>query len=141
TGIVFKSTKFGSDQWVSIRIVDDGDVSGAVHLLSSNNENQISTANATAFASVTTAVRDEGQDVAGSINGQTARGSGKTLSVNNDGLNVELDLTDTGATTAGSITALTITDGGAKFNIGPTIDVGSEVRLGLGNLAARNLGT
>ena len=36
---------------------------------------------------------------------------------------------------------MTIQDGGAKFNIGPTIDVGNQVRLGLGNVAARKLGT
>ena len=33
-----------------------------------------------------------------------------------------------------------INDGGAKFNIGPTVDLANEVRLGLGNVAARKLG-
>jgi flagellin len=40
-----------------------------------------------------------------------------------------------------TISAFTITGGGAKFNLGPTIDVGNQVRLGLKNVVARNLGS
>ncbi len=141
TGLVLKTEGFGSAEFVSVDVVDTGGQAGAVLTLSSNNENAARTAGATTFASVTAAIRDEGQDINAIINGVTARGKGKTASVSNDALDVSLTFTDAAARTLGTINALTVADGGAKFNIGPTVDIGNEVRLGLGNVAARKLGT
>jgi len=42
--------------------------------------------------------------------------------------------------TPSSITAFTVTGGGAKFNLGPQVDLINQVTLGIGNVAARNLG-
>ena len=147
TGVVFKSDEFGTEQSVSLNIKDDGQLTGFVVTLSSTNENTVSSVagNRTALASVTAAVKDTGQDVGAIVNGISARGRGRSLSVNSDALNLEIELTNTGAQTVGAVGgasgALTITGGGAKFNIGPTIDVGNQVRLGIGNVAARNLGS
>ncbi|MBI1337190.1 MAG: flagellin [Phycisphaera sp.] len=146
TGVVFKSTAFGSEQYVSLNIKDDGNLTGNVVTLSSTNENVVSTTagNRTALTAVTAAIKDTGQDIGAIVNGVTARGTGKTLSVSNQALNLSLTLTTAAARTIGSLGgasgALTITGGGAKFNIGPTVDVGNQVRLGIGNVAARELG-
>lgn len=140
TGLMIKSTEFGSDQFVSFDIANLGGQAGDVHVLSSIDEDVIRTATPTDFTSITSPIRDDGQDVAATINGVTASGSGRTVKVRTDALDLEITLTTAGATAAGSIGALTITGGGAKFNLGPTIDVGNQVRLGLGNVTSRKLG-
>jgi len=140
TGIVLKTEKFGSAEFVSVDVVDDGGQAGAVLTLSTTNEDTATAASATAFSAVTAAIRDDGQDIGAIINGVTARGKGKTASIANDALDVSLTFTDAASSTLGTVNALTVTGGGAKFNIGPTVDIGNQVRLGLGNVASRKLG-
>ncbi|MEO0476981.1 MAG: flagellin [Planctomycetota bacterium] len=100
--------------------------------------------NAIAFTS-TNSVRDEGQDVAATINGINAVTNGATARVTSDFIDVELELTTAGSQTLGSVgganPALTITGGGARFNLGPNVDILNQVSLGIGNVAARNLGS
>jgi flagellin len=150
TGLVLKSDSFGSDQFVSVNIVDDGGInhaaSGAgatagIHRLSSLDENTANTTLVTDFVSSTDTIRDEGQDVGAAINGLQARGRGLSVSVANDGLDIGLTLNATTAQTPAGITALTITGGGAKFNLGTEVNLANQVRLGLPNVAARKLGT
>ncbi len=141
TGISLKTEKYGSNQFVSVDVVQDGGQAGAVMLLSTNNENRASTTGATAFSAVTASIRDEGQDIGAIINGITARGKGTTASVSTDALDLSITFTNTAASTVATVNALTVTDGGAKFNVGPTSDIGNQVRLGLGNVAARHLGS
>ncbi len=140
-GIVLKSTAFGSSQFISVDVVDDGGQSGNIAQLASGNNNEAATNGAVAFSSVTNAIRDEGQDIGVIVNGVTARGNGKTASVNTDTLDLSFELTDDGAQALGSLDLFTITGGGAKFNLGPSVDASNEVRLGIGNVAARKLGS
>ncbi len=141
TGIVLKSTAFGSNEFVTVTVADDAGQAGAVHVLSSNDENVAATAGSTAFASANTPIRDDGQDIGAVINGVQATTDGKTARINTDFLDVELELTDAGATALASISAVTIQDGGAKFNLGPNVDILNQVSIGIGNVAARHLGT
>ena len=139
-----KSTEFGSDQFVSFKIVNRGGQTAGdgVVTVSSTNEN-VRGAAFTAWASVNE-VRDSGRDIAAVINGVTASGKGKIATINSDTLNVSLELTTTAAQLTGgttSINALTVTGGGAKFNLGPTVDINNQVTLGIRNVAARNLGS
>jgi len=140
TGIVLKTSDFGSSEFVSVNITSVGGQAGAVHQLSTINENRASTTSPTSFASVTGTIRDEGQDVTGLINGATARGKGTTLSVNTDALDASITLKTAAATAAGAVSAFTISGGGAKFNLGPTIDTNNQVRLGIQNVATFKLG-
>jgi flagellin len=140
TGIMLKSTEFGSDQSVSFDVIDDGGQAGAVHNVSAIDEDVVKTAGGTAFTAVSSPIRDKGQDVAAFINGVAARGQGKVASIKTDALDIEIELTTAGATAAGSISAMTIEGGGAKFNIGSTVDMNNQVRLGLGDVSARKLG-
>mgnify|MGYP001050336495 CR=1 FL=1 len=143
TGLVLKSTEFGSSQFVSVKMVSDGEQAGGIHLLSSTNENAANTAAVTAFAAAVTGsdVRDSGQDVGAIINGITATAKGKVARINTDFLDVKIELTTSGAQTLHAIDAFTITGGGAKFNLGPNVDIGNQVSIGIQNVAARNLGT
>ncbi|MCE9589369.1 MAG: flagellin [Planctomycetes bacterium] len=138
-----KSTEFGSDQFVSFRVIDDGGQAGKAHYASTTSENTVSTTNATAFASITNSVRGSGQDVGALINGYSARGKGLTASVSTDALDLSITLTSggSGAQGLGSVSAFTIQDSGARFNLGPTVDINNQVRLGIGEVASRKLGT
>ncbi len=140
-GIVIKSDEYGSDQFVSFRVTSAGGQLGSVMALSATNENTAKAAGGTLFSAATNAIRDSGQDVAAVINGIVATGKGKVARVNTDALDMSVEFTATGASTKATVSALTITGGGAKFNLGPTIDVNNQVRLGIKNVASRNLGT
>jgi flagellin len=138
-GIVLKSTEFGSNEFVSFDIIDDGGQTGSVHVLSTIDENTANTTG-TSFSSVTNAIRDDGQDIAALVNGVAARGKGKELSVSTDALDLKIELSSSASQTLATIDAFTITGGGATFNLGPQVNVGNQVRLGIGNVAARYLG-
>lgn len=140
-GLVMKSLGFGSSEFVSIDIVNTGGQTGELVQLTAGDENTASSANATAFGSVTNAIRDEGQDVGAIINGIAATAKGKIARINTDFLDVELNLTVSGAQNLQSIDAFTITGGGAKFNLGPNVDITNQVSIGISNVAARYLGT
>ena len=139
-----KSTEFGSSQFVSAKIVDDagGNLGAKTIRDASGTDENIIGAGSTTFANANSAIRDTGQDVTAVINGDTAAGDGKKISINNDMLALTLELTSTGAQTVASInTALTVSLPAAKFSIGPSVDISNQVSLGLGNVAARNIGS
>jgi len=142
TGIVLKTTEFGSDEFVSVNVGNDAGQAGSVYTLSSIDTAVANTGGGTAYSSVNGAIRDEGQDVAALINGQTTNGDGLKLTVNSDALNATFTLSTAAAQLDGvtSFTAFTVTGGGASFNLGPDVNEGNTVRLGLGNVATRNLG-
>jgi len=150
TGLVLKSDSFGSDQFVSVKIISDGGInhatSGAgatagIHRLSALDENTANVTLITDFVSSTDTIRDDGQDVRATINGLAARGKGRGVSVSNDGLDISFVLAAATSQTTGALTALTITGGGAKFNLGTEVNLANQVRLGLPNVAARKLGS
>ena len=136
--VELKSEEFGSDEYVNFKITNLGGLTGGFATASSTGENDIGAS--TAFTA-TTDVRDSGQDVGAVINGVAAVAEGTSARINTDFLDVEIDLTTGGAQTLGAIDALTITGGGAQFNLGPNVDILNQVSLGIGNVAARNLGS
>ncbi len=77
-----------------------------------------------------------GTDVAGTINGVTAVGSGNTLSVDNSNLALSMTVAPT---TAGAIN-FNITGGGAVFQIGPTVGTNQQAHLGLSSVNTNSLG-
>lgn len=142
SGVLLNSTETGSNQFVSVDVVDDGGVAGdGVFTNDAANALSAATAGAEAFASITNPVRDEGIDVGAIINGISATARGNTARINTDFLDVEITLSAGGAQNLQTIDAFTITGGGAKFNLGPNVDIQNQVSLGIGNVAARNLGT
>ncbi len=144
SAIIFKSTDYGSDQFVSVEISDTGGQAGSFTTLSTTDENTISTiaGNIDTLQTVKNqGKRDAGDDVGAIINGIAATAEGRNARIVSDFLDVSLDLSVAGATTLGSINAMTITGGGAKFNLGPNVDIQNQVSIGISNVASRNLGS
>lgn len=139
--IELKSNEYGSREFVSLQIADAAGQAGGVKLASALDEDALNSAAGTAFSALTNPVRDDGQDVGATVNGVQAVSNGKSLSINTDFLDVSFELTDAGAQSLAAISALTITGGGAQFNLGPNVDILNQVNLGIGNVATRNLGT
>ncbi|MFN7785539.1 MAG: flagellin, partial [bacterium] len=136
SGINLKSTDFGSDQFVSTRVVNVAGVAGATLVkAAATDENDYSGASVAVAASAL--VRDDGQDIAGSVNGLVATGRGRTLKVATDFLDSEITLTGTRAQTAGTFSAFNITGGGASFQLDSKINLGTKTTLGIQNVAAR----
>ena len=149
SGLVLKSTEFGSDQFVSVKVLNEGGLNDAtdgagagagVYTLSSIDENTATAASLVTYADSTGTIRDDGQDVGAALNGIAARGKGLEVSIATDALDLKLTLNAATGTAAGSLNALTLTGGGAKFNLGTEVNLANQVRLGLPNVAARNLG-
>jgi len=140
-GVVLKSTEFGSSQFVSVHVVDDAGQSGGLAMLSATDNNAATTDGFVALNAATNPVRDEGQDIGAIVNGVTANAEGKRIQMSTEFLDVELELTDAGSQALGSFNALTVTGGGARFNLGPTVDIGNQVSIGIGNVASRRLGS
>jgi flagellin len=138
-GIVLKSTDYGSDQFVSFKTTSGGGQTGGVYQLNATNENASQTSGGVAYTS-TAEVRDSGQDVGGLINGIAIRGKGLVANANSDALDISLTLSASGATTVASTSSLTITGGGAKFNLGQAVDLNSQVRLGISDTSSKSLG-
>jgi flagellin len=137
TFIELKSTDFGSDQFVSFKVNNLGGQAGLVYTASAGDVNALNTSTALAASTDT---RDSGRDIAGTINGIAANGTGKTLAVNSEALSVEIELTTAGSQALGSINAATIYGGGAKFNLGAEVNLNNQVQLGIQDVSARNLG-
>ena len=141
TGVKFNSVGLGCSEFVQVEIRDDAGQAGSVLNLSSTASLQASTAGGTTFAAANNPLRDAGQDVGATINGVAATTNGSTARVSSDFLDVEIDLTTAGAQALAAIDAVTITGGGANFNLGPNVDIGNQVSIGISNVASRNLGS
>jgi flagellin len=142
TAIQLASTEYGSDHFASFKMLDAGSQAGNVYLASSVNQNAIDTATGVTFATLegSNARKADGQDLGATINGITATGNGNTARINTDFLDLSITLNDTGAQTLASFNAFTVTGGGAKFSLGPNVDIINQVNIGIQDVATRKLG-
>ena len=143
TGIKLSSSEYGSNEFVSVTVVDDGNIIAAadgIHDYAATNFTTATAGIVSTFAAATNGVRDEGQDITGSINGLVAVGQGRTLSVNSDFLDVKFSLANASAQALGSVAAFDITGGGADFQLASDVNIAGKVSLGIGDLSARKLG-
>ncbi len=150
TGARLLSDEFGSSEFVSVRVIDDGNLNTAVaqagvYLLGAADTDVAQTTGQTLFSAAGNKVTDEGQDVAATINGIVATTAGTKARINTDFLDVEINLltgTSSGAEAQrlGAVTAFTITGGGAEFQLGGRVDISNKVSIGVQNVAARTLG-
>ncbi|MEM8944424.1 MAG: flagellin [Planctomycetota bacterium] len=121
TGIEFSSSGYGTDAFVDIQIIDEG------------NGNTP----AGAFTdAVGEGARSTGADVTATVNGITATGDGNNLSINTATLDLSATLT---ADFVGS-TTFTITGGGALFQLGPDVVSNQQARLGINSVNTAALG-
>ncbi len=143
TGLRIDSIEFGSDEFVSVKVVNDGGLTAAgtgIYEYDATDTNTADTGIVSTFTAATTKVTDEGQDVGATINGLVATTKGTVARVNSDFLDVQIDITDTDAQSRDSFTAFTITGGGAEFQLAGNVDIAGKVALGIQNVAVRELG-
>ncbi len=150
TGIRLFSDGFGSDEFVSVTVIDEGGIGTAsgigVYGYLPGDANTPDTGTVTTFLAADNGVLDRGQDVGVTINGIRATTKGTQATINTDFLDVELNLNydDTvgtpNAAVLGAFTAFTINGGGADFQLSSRVNIGGRVSIGVGNVAARELG-
>jgi flagellin len=117
SGMVFKSTGYGTRNFVSVRAQ-----TGAFATVDTQN-------NATD--------RAEGVDAVATINGALTVGDGLNLKLNTASLDLDLTLDQAFGT---GQTEFAITEGGALFQLGPQVTSNQQVNLGIESIAASKLG-
>ncbi len=142
TGIRLSSTSFGSAEFVSVKVVDDGGAvgDGIYNYGSAANFLADTGAGVTTFANASNRVTDSGQDLGATINGINATTVGKTARISTDFLDVQLELSDNASEQLQAISAFTITGGGADFQLAGQVNIGGKVAIGIGNVAVREIG-
>lgn len=122
TRILFHSTDYGEDAFVSVEALD-----GTF---------------AVADADGATAIKDYGQDVGVTVNGVATVANGLEISVRTTAFAADMTLTADFATdlTAGSKTFY-VTGGGADFSIAPTLGINATASLGIPSVSTGNLGS
>ncbi len=123
SGLVIESALYGSDQFVSVRKINGGD--------------SFQTFDAQGGSPV---IRDTGEDVLATINGNIALGDGLDISLQSSTLNVEMTLTSAAANSTGVEHSYSITGGGALYQIGSQINTQQQVGIGIQSVAATRLG-
>ena len=152
SGISLQSVGFGSSEFVTVQVVSDGAINTAfanagIYKLAATDTNAASTAGAdrTLFSAASNRITDYGQNVVATINGIQATTNGTVARINTDFLDVEVNLktgtaSGTEAQRVGSLSAFTITGGGADFQLAGQVDITGKVSIGIANVAVRNIG-
>ena len=125
SGLILRSAAYGTDSFVSVRKLQDGDF---FRTFESNGGAQKQ--------------RDTGQDVLALVNGSLAIGDGTEVTVRSSTVNMSLNLTTTAATASIPPTTHTfsITGGGANFQVGGKVDSSQQIGFGIQSVAASHLG-
>lgn len=124
SGLVFNSSGYGSDKFVSVRKVGQGG-------------DFFNVADAQGGSIIQ---RDTGRDVVAIINGVLGQGKGLDVSVNSPSLSLELNLDETFAQTTGSVKSFSITGGGSLFQLGASVNANQQVGIGIESVAASRIG-
>jgi flagellin len=148
SGLKLFSTNYGSSEFVSVKVIDDGGIGTAsnkgIYKLEDQDFTDAKAAVASTFANANNGLRDDGQDVRATINGIQSTSDGRTARINTDFLDVEftfsISTSQTRGAVGGSGPALTITGGGAEFQLAGRVDIAGKSSLGIQDIAARKLG-
>ncbi len=144
TGIRLESQSYGSNAFVSTRIVNEANIQGSgigVFQLAAQDFN-VTTGSAVAFNSTAASngIRDSGQDIVATINGIAATADGRTARINTDFLDVQMTFDASTAQQRGNLSVFTISGGGADFQLAPNVDIAGKVALGISDVSTRKLG-
>ncbi len=112
TDLRITSTRFGSDQFVSVQTI--------------------------AGSFTTSANKDAGRDAEVNVNGATAQATGLSVSFRSSNLDLEFDL-DSAFNTAGTGT-FTVTGGGANFSLGAKVSESEKTSVGIASVSTGSLG-
>ncbi len=142
SGIVFSSSEYGSNAFVSVERIDEPASGGNFNLFMLDGNAEIPAGGVPwGEASLTPSDRDEGANVTALINGILANGDGLEISINSPTLGMELLLNEDFATDP-TLTSSTfaITGGGALFQLGPDITALQQTNIGIQSTSAESLG-
>lgn len=146
--VALSSVDFGSDEFVSVDVIDAASLNTAVaganiasYAADFADTSSLTTAGTFASTAAANGIRDDGQDIAGTINGLLGVGTGKTLSVTSDFLDLEFTASTSASQTLGGLAAFSITGGGADFQLASNIDIGGKTSIGIKDISTRKLGT
>src|SRR5215213_9350814 len=85
--------------------------------------------------------KDSGQDAQVNVNGSKAEVAGLNAFVRSDNLDLKMDLDAVFGTTIDPLgTTFVVTGGGAKFQLGSSVNRQGQVNIGIGSVASTNLG-
>lgn len=117
--VIFSSTDYGSDAFVSVEAI-----SGTFTVTGGD-----------------TNTKDYGQDVGVSVNGVAAVAKGLDISVRTNAFSADMTLDATfGTSPAGPTKTFYVTGGGADFSIAPTLGINATASLGIQSVSTGNLG-
>lgn len=144
SGIVFSSSGYGSDAFVSVERLDKPVNSADDNFSLSRLDGNAAIISGGAIwgsSDLVSATRDVGADVSALINGTLASGNGLTISINSPTLGMELLLNETFAIDP-TLTAASfdITGGGSLFQLGPDITALQQTNIGIQSTSAESLG-
>ncbi len=148
-GLKLSSSEYGRNAFVSVKVVNAAGITGTGVGIYGLQAGDFGTASTTGFAfnstTATNGYRDNGQDVAATINGIAATSNGRKARINTDFLDVEVTFNDASgnntAQTLGAVNAFTITGGGADFQLAGAVDIAGKVSIGVQDIATRKLGS
>ncbi len=148
-GLKLSSSEYGRNAFVSVKVVNAAGITGTGVGVYGLQAGDFGTASTTGFAfnstTATNGYRDNGQDVAATINGIAATSNGRKARINTDFLDVEVTFNDASgnntAQTLGAVNAFTITGGGADFQLAGAVDIAGKVSIGVQDIATRKLGS
>ncbi|MCF7958652.1 MAG: flagellin, partial [Phycisphaerae bacterium] len=127
-GVVkLNSVDFGTDSYVSVEILSGQQTGTGIHV------------NTDAAGTSSSSVKDYGVNIEATVNGTSATGSGKKLTIRTAMLDAEIDLSNTQAMST-SATTFNITGGGADFALGAKVDAIGLESIGLQNVTTTALG-
>jgi flagellin len=145
--VALESSEFGSNEFVSVDVISDGGLNAggggniASYAADFADTSSLTTEGLWNSTAAANGIRDDGQDIGGTINGLLAVGRGKTLSVTSDFLDLEFTASTSASQTLGGLSAFTITGGGADFQLASNIDIAGKTSLGIKDISTRKLGT
>ncbi|MDX2130473.1 MAG: flagellin [Planctomycetota bacterium] len=147
SGIVFTSTDYGSNSFVSVKRLGAPATGNSWQTYRFQDDLPVEANTPFGWSSligagtITTADRDQGRDVAALVNGNLATGNGLRIKVNSASLGLDLTLKAAVATTpSGTPTTFTITGGGALYQLGPDVTALQQSNVGIQSVAASKLG-
>ncbi|MCK4872232.1 MAG: flagellin [Phycisphaerales bacterium] len=137
SGVIFSSTEYGSDAFVSVERMGDLGSTWFNMYAADDSSELLNSGNIDLSEPVN---RDIGQDVTALVNGLLAAGDGLRVSTNAPTLSLSLLLEATLAQDVGESSTFTITGGGSVFQLGPQVSNSQQVSLGLQSVSASRVG-
>jgi len=133
SGLVFNSTEYGSNQFVSVKIIN-GDS------LVDVGKDVVADLDGTAEVAGDS-FKDVGRDALATINGTEATTDGLTARVASTSLDLEIKFDSANFNTDGDTDNFSITGGGATFQLSPKLDLAGKASLGLPAVTTGQLGS